>query len=241
MHSFRYVGNKLHCEGVSIESLVKQHGTPLYVYSQTTLEDHFQKLDRAMAPVDHQICFAVKSNSNLAVLRTLAGLGSVEAVLQKLKDKFQVRVYRMTDHLTRVEGVGELGAQAPVTHIGPSLKQVVADAASLPGWDTASWFAIFVKTGTDRNIITALHRDRAKRRIRRHLMRIARQRSLVKWHGLVVLIRALVQLGAINQHLGVVNQRRGRRGGVIAQRALCQCQEHLALPDDGGKIHQSPL
>ena len=76
MHHFRYVGNKLFCEGVAVESLVKKFGTPLYVYSQATLEDHFLKLDRAMAPVDHQVCFAVKSNSNLSVLRTLANCGS---------------------------------------------------------------------------------------------------------------------------------------------------------------------
>jgi len=76
MHSFRYVGNKLFCEGVSIEALVKEHGTPLFVYSQRTLTDHFQKLDRAMAGVDHLVCYAMKSNSNLAVLRTLADLGS---------------------------------------------------------------------------------------------------------------------------------------------------------------------
>jgi diaminopimelate decarboxylase len=76
MHHFRYVGNQLYCEGVSLESLVKKFGTPLYVYSQATLEDHFQKLDRAMSPVDHQVCFAVKSNSNLSVLRTLANCGS---------------------------------------------------------------------------------------------------------------------------------------------------------------------
>jgi len=75
MHSFRYVGNKLFCEGVSIESLVKEHGTPLFVYSQHTLTDHFQKLDSAMAGVDHLVCYAMKSNSNLAVLRTLADLG----------------------------------------------------------------------------------------------------------------------------------------------------------------------
>jgi diaminopimelate decarboxylase len=75
MHSFRYVGNKLFCEGVSIESLVKEHGTPLYVYSQRTLTDHFQKLDRAMHGVEHLVCYAMKSNSNLAVLRTLADLG----------------------------------------------------------------------------------------------------------------------------------------------------------------------
>jgi diaminopimelate decarboxylase len=75
MHGFRYVGNKLHCEGVAVESLAKKFGTPLYVYSQATLTDHFQKLDRALAPLDHTICFAMKSNSNLAVLRVLANLG----------------------------------------------------------------------------------------------------------------------------------------------------------------------
>jgi diaminopimelate decarboxylase len=76
MHYFRYVGNKLYCENVSVESLVKKYGTPLYIYSQRTLTEHFQKLDQALAPVDHMICFALKSNSNQAVLRTLANLGS---------------------------------------------------------------------------------------------------------------------------------------------------------------------
>jgi len=76
MHSFRYVGKKLCCEGVSVEALAKKFGTPLYVYSQATLTNHFQKLDRALAPVDHLVCFAMKSNSNLAVLRVLANLGA---------------------------------------------------------------------------------------------------------------------------------------------------------------------
>ena len=75
MHDFRYVGNQLFCEGVSVETLAKKFGTPLYVYSQRTLTDHFQKLDQALAPLDHLVCFAMKSNSNLAVLRTLADLG----------------------------------------------------------------------------------------------------------------------------------------------------------------------
>ena len=76
MHDFRYVGKKLYCEGVPVESLARQYGTPLYVYSHQTLADHFSKLDRALAPVDHLICFAAKSNSNVAVLRTLANQGS---------------------------------------------------------------------------------------------------------------------------------------------------------------------
>jgi len=76
MHDFRYVGGKLYCEGVSVESLAKKFGTPLYVYSQHTLTNHFQQLDRSMRGVDHLVCFAVKSNSNQSVLRTLANLGS---------------------------------------------------------------------------------------------------------------------------------------------------------------------
>ncbi len=76
MHDFRYVGNRLFCEGVAVESLVQKFGTPLYVYSQRTLTDHFQKLDSALAPLDHLICFAMKANSNLSVMRVLAKLGS---------------------------------------------------------------------------------------------------------------------------------------------------------------------
>src|SRR5271169_5438883 len=75
MHYFRYVGNRFYCENVAVESLVRKHGTPLFIYSQRTLTEHFQKLDRALAPLDHLVCFAMKSNSNLAVLRTIANLG----------------------------------------------------------------------------------------------------------------------------------------------------------------------
>ena len=76
MHDFQYVGKKLFCERVNVEALAKKHGTPLYVYSQHTLEDHFQKLDSALGSIDHLICFAMKANSNLAVMRTFANLGS---------------------------------------------------------------------------------------------------------------------------------------------------------------------
>src|ERR1700722_6289987 len=76
MHDFHYAGKKLFCEGVAVETLARKFGTPLYIYSQHTLTDHFQKLDSALAPLDHLICFAMKSNSNLSVLRVLANLGS---------------------------------------------------------------------------------------------------------------------------------------------------------------------
>ena len=75
MHDFRYVGKNLFCEGVAVETLAKKFGTPFYVYSQNTLTHHFAKLDNALAPLDHLVCYAVKANSNLSILRVLANLG----------------------------------------------------------------------------------------------------------------------------------------------------------------------
>ncbi len=76
MHSFRYRNGRLFCEGVPVGALAGKYGTPLYIYSRRTLTDHFTRLDAALRPLDHRICFAMKANSNLAVLRTLANLGS---------------------------------------------------------------------------------------------------------------------------------------------------------------------
>jgi diaminopimelate decarboxylase len=76
MHDFRYVDGRLFCEGVAVETLAKKFGTPFYLYSQHTLTEHFQKLDRVLAPLDHLVCFAMKANSNLSVMRALANLGS---------------------------------------------------------------------------------------------------------------------------------------------------------------------
>lgn len=76
MHSFHYSNGGLHCEGVSIADLAEKHGTPLYVYSAGTFKDRFTRLDSAFSSIDHEVAYAVKANSNLSVLRLLAGLGS---------------------------------------------------------------------------------------------------------------------------------------------------------------------
>ncbi len=75
MHHFHYSQGLLHAENVNLESLADQHGTPLFVYSRATIEDHFKRLDGALSELDHLICFAVKANSNLAVLNLIAKLG----------------------------------------------------------------------------------------------------------------------------------------------------------------------
>jgi len=76
MHSFRYRNGRLFCEDAPVGALAEKHGTPLYIYSRRTLTDHFDRMKEALRPLDHRICFAMKANSNLAVLRTLANLGS---------------------------------------------------------------------------------------------------------------------------------------------------------------------
>jgi diaminopimelate decarboxylase len=75
MHSFHYSQGQLFCENVSLQGLAQKHGTPLYVYSKGTITSHFTRLDAALGELDHLICYAVKANSNLAVLSTIAKLG----------------------------------------------------------------------------------------------------------------------------------------------------------------------
>ena len=74
--SFSRINGVLHAEQCSLDQLAEQFGTPLYVYSKATFEKHYLDMDKAFDFIDHQICFAVKSNSNLAVLNVLAKLGS---------------------------------------------------------------------------------------------------------------------------------------------------------------------
>jgi diaminopimelate decarboxylase len=72
MNGFQYRKGELHCEGVALRRLADEFGTPLYVYSQGHIAGQFSGLRKALGSLDHLICFAVKANSNLAVLRALA-------------------------------------------------------------------------------------------------------------------------------------------------------------------------
>jgi diaminopimelate decarboxylase len=76
VHSFRYREGKLYCEDVDLARAAGQFGTPLYIYSASSILDHFGRLDAALAPLDHLICYAVKANSNRAVLKLLAEAGA---------------------------------------------------------------------------------------------------------------------------------------------------------------------
>ncbi len=76
MDRFEYRNNELFCEDVSVSEIIRQLGTPCYIYSANTLIDHYRKLASAFSEVDSLICYSVKSNSNSHILRLLAAEGS---------------------------------------------------------------------------------------------------------------------------------------------------------------------
>ena len=75
MHDFQYHGNELYCEDVPVTKIADAVGTPFYLYSNHTLENHFTVFDNAFKGIDHLTCFSVKANSNLAVLKLVINLG----------------------------------------------------------------------------------------------------------------------------------------------------------------------
>jgi diaminopimelate decarboxylase len=76
VHFFHYRDGHLHCEEVDLARVAETFGTPLYVYSAGTILDHYTRLDAALATLDHLICYAVKANSNRAILKLLANAGA---------------------------------------------------------------------------------------------------------------------------------------------------------------------
>jgi diaminopimelate decarboxylase len=76
MHHFRYVGPSLFCEGVDLAAIARQHGTPTYVYSALTIADNYRRLAASLSGLDLRICYALKANSNLAVLKHFSNLGA---------------------------------------------------------------------------------------------------------------------------------------------------------------------
>ncbi len=76
MDYFLYKGDELYAEDVCVSKIAEEYGTPCYIYSQQTLERHWQAVEGVFAKHPHRICYAVKANGNLALLKILAGLGA---------------------------------------------------------------------------------------------------------------------------------------------------------------------
>ena len=76
MHHFQYLANTLHCESVDLTAVARLYGTPSYVYSTATIEDNYRRLLDGLTGLDVQLCYAMKANANLALLRFMANLGA---------------------------------------------------------------------------------------------------------------------------------------------------------------------
>ena len=76
MHDFQYRQGELYCEDVPLARIAKEVGTPCYVYSHNTLVRHLRAYDGAFQSIPHILAFAMKANSNLAILRLMAKEGS---------------------------------------------------------------------------------------------------------------------------------------------------------------------
>ncbi len=118
MDYFNYRNDVLYAEDVPVADIAARYGTPCYIYSRATLERHWRAFDDALAGSDHLICYAVKANSNLAILNALARLGSgfdivsvgeLERVLAAGGDPARVvfsGVGKRTDEMVRALEVG---------------------------------------------------------------------------------------------------------------------------------------
>ncbi|MFP4080593.1 MAG: diaminopimelate decarboxylase [Ectothiorhodospira sp.] len=140
MDHFNLEDGVLHAEGVSLEALAAEHGTPLYVYSRATLERHWRAFDEALAGHPHLVCYAVKANASLAVLNVLARLGSgfdivsvgeLERVLRAGCDPGRVVFSGVGKQPHEMRRALEVGIRCFNVESAPELERLNAEAAAL--------------------------------------------------------------------------------------------------------------
>ncbi|MGI9104331.1 MAG: diaminopimelate decarboxylase [Terriglobales bacterium] len=105
--AFVYRGRRLHCERALLTELAVKYGTPLYVYSAATIRDRYRSFDRAFRGVAHSVCYSVKANSNLALLKMLAAMGSGFDVVSGGELQRVLRAARSSAKRVVFSGVGK--------------------------------------------------------------------------------------------------------------------------------------
>ena len=115
MHHFRYSAQSLHCESVDLAEIARLYGTPTYVYSAQTMADNYTRLAGSLSGLDLQLCYALKANSNIAIIRNFANLGSGFDVVSLGEMKREI-------------------AEITARHTGQSVETITADA------DRDHWF-----------------------------------------------------------------------------------------------------
>ncbi|MEO6993084.1 MAG: diaminopimelate decarboxylase [Lacunisphaera sp.] len=111
MHQFHYSGQNLYGESVDLAAVAKLHGTPTYVYSAKTIEDNYRRLTDGLKGLDVQLCYAMKANSNLAILRIFSNLGGAFDLVSG-------------GELTRVRAAGGSTARSVFAGVGKSVAEI---------------------------------------------------------------------------------------------------------------------
>jgi diaminopimelate decarboxylase len=111
MHHFDYRAGKLHAEGVDLTALAREVGTPFYCYSTATLTRHYEVFAKAFSDVDALVCYAMKANSNQAVLTTLARLGAGMDVVSE-------------GELRRARAAGVPGSRITFSGVGKTAREI---------------------------------------------------------------------------------------------------------------------
>ncbi|MCP4042148.1 MAG: diaminopimelate decarboxylase [Gammaproteobacteria bacterium] len=142
MDAFAYKDNTLHAESTDLQTVAGQYGTPCFVYSRAALEQHWRAFDQALNGYDHLVCYAVKANSNLAVLNLMARLGSgfdivsvgeLERVVAAGGDPAKVVYSGVGKSVTEMERALELGIHCFNVESEPELERLNMVAGGL-GW-----------------------------------------------------------------------------------------------------------
>ena len=111
MHHFDYRNGVMHAEEVDLREIAQNVGTPFYCYSTATLTRHYNVFTGAFAGTDTLVCFAMKANSNQAVLRTLAGLGAGMDVVSE-------------GELRRARAAGVPGSRITFSGVGKTAREI---------------------------------------------------------------------------------------------------------------------
>lgn len=130
----------LHCEGVALSRIAAAAGTPTYVYSRASIEAAYRQLDRAFGSLPHALCYAVKANSNLSVLRVLARLGSSFDVVSG-------------GELDRLHRIGVPGSRIVFSGVGKT-RDEIRDALRYPGARAGRGILLFnVESGAELEVL----------------------------------------------------------------------------------------
>ena len=140
MDHFDYRNDQLYAEDVALADIAKQVGTPTYVYSRATLERHYRVFDQALEGLPHLVCYAVKANSNLAVLNVLARLGSgfdivsggeLERVLRAGGDPQRIVFSGVGKTQSEIRAALQAGVKCFNVESAPELEAIAGAAAQL--------------------------------------------------------------------------------------------------------------